>query len=992
LAPGIRASVRAGWAADGEFRRLAIGFLLVRGFDRVLHRDGEAGLVAALDELAMRLEAVAVEYGAQCANVDIAPDGTKVTLTTGLPHGTEDDVSRLLQAATELARCDRAFAGLRLAAGVNSARLFVGDVGHPRRRALTIMGDGINLAARLAGLARPGTVIASSDTVERAPRFIASRSSVVRVKGRRAPVEIGVVRPRRQRVESHSKRRELPLIGRDHERARVIGALDALITGRGGVIEVVGDPGAGKTRLVADALAVARRRGLPVSLIEADRYASTVPFGAVRPLVDSLLGERVAAAPDADRSEFFSNIVARLRESAGRSVVAVEDLQWLDPSSAELLTAMARAAKTAPWLVVATTRPRPNISLPGADVIALAPLAALEAERLALAAAGGRLTGPALDGIVRAASGNPLFLVELAPAVAAGAVTELPDAVERLIASQLGTVAPADRALLQEASVFGANVDVSVLAAVIDDSTVTRRNRWRGLGEFVTWSADSGIRFTHDLVRAAAYESMSFRHRQRLHARAVAVLADRGAEPALLALHASAAGIDREAWRWSKRAGLDARRDHALDEAAGHLGRALAAGVRCGAPAAQLAETGEALGDVTERLGDPDAAASAYRDALRHIGEDDVGAARLLEKLGVIAQREGRYGASLQWFARATKRLGQSSEVEGQRLRIRLLLDRGGTRHYQGRFDEAVALADQAVVAAAALGDRALEALAHLQREMTFGAMRDARSEEAFQAAEKLYARLDDPVGFGTLLSNAGVTAYDDGRWDVAVERYSRAIDAFAEGGHAIGRANVRNNLAMVLADRGQWQEAASELERALGELEAASFPFGVVNVAMNLGRVDAWLGRRRQCEARFEKAAAMIAELGLTSLEPELLLYRAEAAVRFGDALWALDQLDGAAAAADGLELMRERVRGSALVLSGERDKGRAVIIDALDQAAEPGSEHERLRLLQVLALIDGPALDAALRSERRALTRRLNVRRLPPVWPRSAALPSRR
>ncbi|HET9728664.1 MAG TPA: adenylate/guanylate cyclase domain-containing protein, partial [Acidimicrobiia bacterium] len=152
--------------APAEHRRVAIGFVKFSHTDELIERSGAAELGARLQRLAAAAARAERDFGVHWLASDVYPDGGKVILTAGAPLTLGDDEERVLRAARQvLDEID----DLDLRIGVNAGPVFVGDLGSPTRRAFTVMGDAVNLAARLMQKAESGQVIASTATLERSP-------------------------------------------------------------------------------------------------------------------------------------------------------------------------------------------------------------------------------------------------------------------------------------------------------------------------------------------------------------------------------------------------------------------------------------------------------------------------------------------------------------------------------------------------------------------------------------------------------------------------------------------------------------------------------------------------------------------------------------------------------------------------------------------------------------------------------------------------------
>jgi class 3 adenylate cyclase/tetratricopeptide (TPR) repeat protein len=414
---------------------------------------------------------------------DLAGDG--VLALFGAPVLHEDDVERAVLAgltlseavskyAVEVAR-DWGHAGLAARVGIDTGLAVVGPVGAGGRVEYGAVGDVLNTAFRLQSAARPGTVLVG-ETARRevADLFEWEPRAALSLKGKEEPVVASVVlRPLDTRGREAASRRPDPLfVGRSAELATIDRALSQLADGAGSAIFVIGEPGIGKSRLVAETGRRARsgRYRLPIRWLEARclSYADNVPYGLFRDLIAGWLGpapsdgaERRISGLDGDahpsqvdptdapylellltggrgdaqevedaeavRERTFAAVESTLINLAasGPLVVSLEDLQWADPTSMTLTERLVDAVMRAPLVIIATARPEPghaSTDLIEAAVERLGPHAhtiSLESftdeERRALAAS---LPGAEAlpDGIRRAildaTEGNPLFLEE----------------------------------------------------------------------------------------------------------------------------------------------------------------------------------------------------------------------------------------------------------------------------------------------------------------------------------------------------------------------------------------------------------------------------------------------------------------------------------------------------------------------------------------------------------------------------------------------------
>ena len=341
----------------------------------------------------------------------------------GAPLAHEDDPERAIFAALdmiesidEFARQLRATQGIEfnIRAGLNSGPVMVGNVGSDLRYEYTALGDAVNVAARMQTAAQPGTVLITDMTRRlTGDTFDLEDLGGISVKGKAEPVHAFRVLGRKaapaRRRGLESVGLDSPMVGRDEPLARLLGQLEVVRSGRGRVAFVVGEPGIGKSRLLAElkraALAtddaptwlegrcVSYGRNLPYHLL-IDLVRSIVGISFAAPVDDArrsldarlleifaedpaeaadtatylahLLGlrvrdaesERTAIEPDVMQSRYVAAVHRVLRGIAARGpiVLVLEDLHWADAASIDVARQIMPLAAQLPILVVGALR------------------------------------------------------------------------------------------------------------------------------------------------------------------------------------------------------------------------------------------------------------------------------------------------------------------------------------------------------------------------------------------------------------------------------------------------------------------------------------------------------------------------------------------------------------------------------------------------------------------------------------------------------------
>jgi class 3 adenylate cyclase len=1009
-------------AGEAEHRQVTAAFVKFGGVDALLE-VGEAKRVhEQLAALARAVGDATRELGLTWLESDIDVDGGKLYLVGGAPSSTGADEERMLRALRTIVTAD---VGLTLRAGANRGPAFCGDVGAETRRTYAVMGDTVNLAARVTARAKPGQILATADVLDRARTRYETDAQPLIVKGKERPItaySLGASlgeKPDEQTAE-------LPLVGRDAELAALADAVNAARMRQQQLVELVGEPGIGKSRLVDELKQQAL--GFTQLVARCDQYSSATPYFVLRALLRPLagitpeldeaaagaqlapwvqavmpdlapwlpllaipFGAEVPPTPEADqidpafRRERVQDTVEQFlsRVLMMPTLLILEDMHWADDASRELVRHLTRQAAPRPWLLCVTRRPQGDDlarDVEGHTHLALQPLGDDAARTLVLAAAGARaFSQDALLQLTERSGGNPLFVRELVAAARAGAETgDLPDTVETLILSRIDTLAPENRFLLRNASVIGARFLLELLVAILEGELedVDDLARWDRLNEFVTWFGPGELQFLHDLFRAVAYEGLSFKRRREVHARVGATLEERDAEPALLSLHFERAGEHEKAWRYGVEAGRDAQRGYANVVAAELYERALAAAEHLPELPPEVVDVFESLGDVAALFADYDKAARAYARARKLA--DESAQARLLLKEGDLRERRGQYTEALQWYSRGLK---VADGVEQAKLETAY----AGVRYRQARFHDALKWCLEAVEHAEAAGDR--ETLAHSYYLLDAIYTDLGRPDPAWcERALAIYEEIDNSLGRGIVLNNLGIHAYYKGSWDEALDYYTRSREAKERAGDVVSAAIQTQNEAEILSDQGHLHRAEALFEEALRVCRAAGYALGEAFVTANLGRAAARGGRFGEAHAFLDEAVEKLREIGSDSLALEADARRAECFVfegRHRDAARLAEQSLARAAELGRLDTMGpmlERALGYALHQGRQGTKARPHLEESLRLAREAQAEYEVALTLRALAETGAPQAEEQA-AEAAAIFERLGVIATPRV-----------
>jgi class 3 adenylate cyclase/tetratricopeptide (TPR) repeat protein len=989
LSPTVRTHLLSG-LVEPEHRSIAVAFVEISGVDELLARSGAGGAAMALDATVRIVQDACERHGVTFLESDVAADGAKLLLIAGAPSSTGRDDDAMILAMREV--MDVAHVpNLRI--GINTGSVFVAVFGPPFRRTYSIKGDAVNLAARVMGKAAHGQMLATQAAVERCRVGLdLDPLEPFMVKGKARPVHaFSVGAAGRSVLIEHD---ETPLIGREREMVALLEHLHAAVERRGSIVDLVGEPGIGKSRLVDELTGHAG--ALTVLITRCESYESATPYFPFRTLLREILGvpddvdhehvshrlvDRVAAnapelvpwlpllaipldvwvppTPEVEKlDEEF--VRARMADVLDRflelvlptpALIVFDDVHWMDDASSDLLRRLAGSIAERPWMICLTRRKQDaGFHLPDgvrAVTLAIEPLDLERASRFVETATDDTPLPPhVMAALAERSGGNPLFLRELVAAARRDeGVEALPHTVEELMAAQIDGLSPADRALLRYAAVLGTGFEAGMVRAMlIDDGWWVEDDVWSRLEAFIGDGPDGTKRFRHALARDAAYEGLPYRRRRELHRRIGTALelehgpaAEEHSE--LLALHFDAAQDFARAWKYSRLAGERAQEKFALVEAGSFYRRAIEAAKAMRLPASdEVASVYEALGDVAERLGAYAEATSGFRAARRLYCGAPVADARLSLKEARIQEAAGRYVNAVRWVRRGERSLARLATKEAKRQQAQLTVWLAVLRQSQGKHTEAIAACERAIELAQAAGDR--DALAHAYYIMDWTLFDLGQPEKAQFSGRALdiYRELGDLSGQAVVYNNLGAWAYYRGRWREALEYYEKGRAAREKTGDAVSAAMGTSNIGEILSDQGRLEEAEPRFREALRVWRAAGFRAGVADATIHLGRVASRAGRFDEAVALFEEARAEYVDVGAGSLVLETDARMAECLLFQGKPSEVLRIVSDALARAEAMGgmgaqvAMLHRLRGYAFAQRGEYERAS----DALDRSLE--------------------------------------------------------
>jgi class 3 adenylate cyclase/tetratricopeptide (TPR) repeat protein len=903
----LRLAQRGG---ESEHRLASVGFVKFVGTDDLIQSEGPEATADALDAIVQSVQYAADREGVTFLASDIDANGGKIILTAGVPATQEDDEGRLLRAARTVTEGNLP---LPVRIGINRGHVFAGDIGTSYRRTFTVMGDTVNLAARLMAAAKPGEIYTTGAVLDRArTQFSTEALEPFYVKGKSEPVQAYRVGPATgTRSDEFGT---FPFRGREKEMTTLLDLLGAARRGHGGTVVVEAERGMGKTRLVTEFVALndearvlwfqgePHQTGLPYAplrnamraLLEVDARdrreagvqlleslsrlnADLVPFGALlAPIVDADVPASPATkaiAPEFVRQRVADMVIGVL-DAASRSslLIVADDAHWFDDTSSEICTRVAAAAGR-PWLVLATRRLEADggFTPENPDThLALAPLGEDVTRELAENATDTAPLRPQeRDGVVGRAGGNPLFLEELLRIVRATDVESLPDNLDAVAMREIDALPTTPRRVLRLASVLGRAFDRSLLYELLESESVeVGSDPLEELhGHLVAEAAGGRLRFRHALLQEAAYQSLPFRQRLALHLVAGETI-ERDAVDVedvapQLSQHFLQAQDWERTWRYAVVAARVAEKMHAVGEVAVHLERAVQAARRLSIAGPEVASAQRDLGRAFETLGEYERADDAYRNASVNFGSDLLQRCKLAQGRAYIrSEYLGRTAAAIRLVRSARAEL-EAAGADAAGLRAVLFATEADVRHRQGRFSDALECAGKGAVEAEHAGEKKALALSLA----TIGACRvktgNVSTDNFFERALQLYEELGDAINTANTLGYMAMDAYYAYRWDEAARYVAVAAETSTRAGDLAGAAMSQGNLGEIRTNQGRLNEAVALLVPARRTLESFGYRGMIAYTMMQLGRALAFHGDLEGGLAMLRNSIASLDEIG---------------------------------------------------------------------------------------------------------------------------------
>jgi adenylate cyclase len=518
---------------EGERRTVTVAFADLSGFTALSETMDAEDIAGIINDFFKRMVAVVFKYE---GSVDKFL-GDALMVLFGAPIAHHDDPERAVRASLEMQQEMLEFnkemkfeQPLSMSIGINTGPVVALNVGSDERMEYTVIGDTVNLAARLEGVSQAGEIIISHNTYQAIADIVeVEKKPSVKVKGKRKPVLNYLVKEMREHFKLPDVTK-LELVGRQTEVEKMHQALLQAKQGKGTIVGIVGDPGTGKTRLALEGVVHAQKEGFQTINARCMPYEANTPYVTIisvlneyfkikkdtqeeekrllisiklknlglvldetLPFIGILYGldfpQIETMPPDEIKKMIFDAIKKLLfAESMKHALlVRIEDFQWIDPTSNELFDFMFKDITQCPILFMFEYRSDyafPWLGMDNCISIVLKDLSKEETHSFAQKVVNVEsIDHSIVDIIYDKSCGNPLFVQEIVKFLlkkggirrykgAARATSrfknlEIAESIAGVILAQIDRMSEEDRHILQYASIIGKSFQPSLLSRII---------------------------------------------------------------------------------------------------------------------------------------------------------------------------------------------------------------------------------------------------------------------------------------------------------------------------------------------------------------------------------------------------------------------------------------------------------------------------------------------------------------------------------------------
>jgi class 3 adenylate cyclase/tetratricopeptide (TPR) repeat protein len=470
--------------------------------------------------------------------------GDGLMIVFGAPYSHENDPERAVRASLEMVESierngeieiDNKKIKLKARIGINTGLCISGEIGSTLRKEFTVIGDTVNLAFRLQSNSMPGKILIGEKTFRRIKNsFIISSPRKLRIKGKKDLVSAYTLKGEKKRISFFERKKKYysPFIGREEELQILREALKKSYNSRGQIIEISGELGIGKSRLILELTKDSLTKEFNILSSNCSSWEESKPYAPLKEIFTKIFGIKFDddlkeidkkienKIKETDSSLLFaSSYFSRLLSSKIKSLeevmeqskeesnlfirvmkklllnyssrkpllIIIEDVQWIDDASAEFLIQCSKELKEYPILLIYSLREslKKRESIAGSKRIKLLPLKNTESDRLVgFLIKENDIYQLMKDKIISTANGNPLFIEEIVRGIEEKRLSvdkdrlgnypeifadfQIPDTVQSIARARIDLLPVGLKEILYQASVLGRYIEIKLLQKITD--------------------------------------------------------------------------------------------------------------------------------------------------------------------------------------------------------------------------------------------------------------------------------------------------------------------------------------------------------------------------------------------------------------------------------------------------------------------------------------------------------------------------------------------
>jgi len=521
-----------------ERSEATIAFIDIRGFTKLADQLDPEKATEIINNIFAPMVGIIDKYGGSINK--FLGDGLMAVF--GAPFSHEDDPERAARASLEIMKSieengkikiGNKVKSLKAKIGINTGLCISGEIGSTSRKEFTVIGDTVNLASRLQTNATPGKILIGEKTFQRIQgNFIISPPRKLKIKGKKDLVSAYTLKGEKKRISLFERKKKYysPFIGREEELQILRETLKKSYQSKGQIIEICGELGAGKSRLIYELTKDSLAKEFNILSGNCSSWEESKPYAPLREIftkifgikfdddlkeinkkieskikeIDSsllfassyflrLLSSKIKSLEEMmEQSKEESNLLLRVLKkllwsfsSQKPLLIIIEDVQWIDDASGEFLIQCSKEFKEYPILLIYSLREslKKREPIAGMKRIKLLPLKNTESDKLIrLLIKENDIYKLMKDRIIFTANGNPLFIEEIIRGIEERRLSadkdrlgnypemfadfQIPDTVQSIARARIDLLPVGLKEILYHASVLGKYIEINLFQKI----------------------------------------------------------------------------------------------------------------------------------------------------------------------------------------------------------------------------------------------------------------------------------------------------------------------------------------------------------------------------------------------------------------------------------------------------------------------------------------------------------------------------------------------